>query len=889
MADSQKVTLTINGAKHAVTASQDLVLIDLLRNDLRLIGTKQSCDRKGQCGACTVIVNGKAVRSCIVKVATLESAEVTTVEGLGTPENPHPIQEAYVLTGAIQCGFCTPGLIMATKALLDKNNKPSLAEIKRALARNLCRCTGYTKIIDAVNLAARFARGETTPADVRASLKQSMIGESHPRPSAMLKATGLAKFGADYFPEGALEIAGVHSTEFHAKIRAIDTSAAEKMPGVIGVMTAKDVPGTNRVRVMAADQPILCDDAVRIYGDPVALVAAETREQARAAAAKVKVTYDPLPVMLTAKEALAEGAPQIHPLSPNLIMTMPLIKGDAGKAFREAASVIEADFSTQTNHQAAMEPEVCVAYFNGTGKNAEMVIIGRSIQIHGHAAQLREALGYSNIRYQEPYSGGQFGIKGTITSEAIAGAAALFFKRPVRYIPSLEESFWLTSKRHPTNMKVRMAADAQGHISALQFDITVGKGGYMLLGPIVITRALSMLSGSYHIPNITSTNRLVYTNHGAGGAARGAGPPQANFGLESAVDMLAEKVGIDPLQFRKMNSLKPGQSKATGMVVQQWPFPEMCDMIKPYYDRAKQVAADFNKSQKGPLRCGVGIGAHSFGIAGAGDTAQMSVEVNPDDTVTIYGAVADPGEGNDSMLTQIASHVLDIPASRINLYTRDTDKTVNMGPAAGSRMTFMAGGTLLNAVQPLRMAMDEAGSKTYAGLKKAGKATRYEGYRHTEGKGTSDPKTGQGDSYVTDVQNIQMAEVEVNTETGEVRVTKMTTVVDSGTIINPQNLEGQLEGGMDQGVGYALREEYIPGKSKDWVSFKFPTINNSFDTEIHTRETPRVGGPLGATGIGEMTMVSTAPAVTNAIKDACGVRIYDLPATPEKVKAALAK
>ena len=266
----------------------------------------------------------------------------------------------------------------------------------------------------------------------------------------------------------------------------------------------------------------------------------------------------------------------------------------------------------------------------------------------------------------------------------------------------------------------------------------------------------------------------------------------------------------------------------------------------------------------------------------------MAVEVNPDDTVTIYGSVADPGEGNDAMLTQLAAEILAIPMSKVNLYTRDTDKTPNAGIAASSRMTYVAGGALVNALQPLRLAMDEAGSKTFKGLKAAGKATRYEGYRSTGGSPRTDPKTGQGDSFITDVQNIQMAEVEVNTETGETTVVKMTTVVDAGPIINPQSLEGQLEGGMDQGVGWALREEYIPGKSKDWVTFKFPTINNAFAVEIHARETPRVGGPMGATGIGEMTMVSTAPAVTNAIKNACGVRIYNLPATPEKVKAALA-
>jgi aldehyde oxidoreductase len=345
---------------------------------------------------------------------------------------------------------------------------------------------------------------------------------------------------------------------------------------------------------------------------------------------------------------------------------------------------------------------------------------------------------------------------------------------------------------------------------------------------------------------------------------------------------------MDPLEFRRINSLKPGQSKATGMVVTQWPFPEMCDLIQPHYERAKKEADEFNKGQTGPLRRGVGLGAHSFGIAEAGDSSALAVECDPDDGITIYAAIADPGEGNDSMLTQIAAHLLDIPLEKVRLYTRDTDKTVGMGPAAGSRMTFMGGGALVNALEQMKQAMKEAGAKTYEGLKKAGKPTRFEGARNAPSEGETDRETGQGPSFVTDVQNIQMAEIEVNTKTGDVTVLKMTTAVDSGPIINPQNFTGQLEGGMDQGVGYALREEYINGKTKDWVTFKFPTINNSFEVEIYASETPRDPGTLGSTGIGEMTMVSTAPAVTNAIKNACGARIYNLPATPEKVKAALA-
>jgi aldehyde oxidoreductase len=886
----QKVTLTVNGVRQEVMASPDMVLIDVLREDLRLTGTKQSCDRKGQCGACTVIVNRKATRSCITKVSKLDGADIITVEGLGTLKNPHLIQEAFVLAGAIQCGFCTPGMIMAAKALLDENPNPSVEATKKALSRNLCRCTGYKKIIEAVQLAGQFIRRETSPDEVRSKLGTKMLGVSHERPTAMAKACGVAEFGADIqLPANKLEIAVVRSTEFHANIKSIDTSEAEQMPGVAGIVRAADIKGTNRLRQVHPDQPVLCDDRVKVLGDAIVIVAADTKAQADAAAAKVKVAYAPLPVVMEPEDALKPGAFVLHAHAPdNVCARQPILKGDAQKALKEAKAVVEAYFTTQTNHQAPLEPETCVAYWEGESEKEELVVCGRSINIHFHLNQLKEALGLSKMRYKEPFSGGQFGIKTWITSEAVTAAAAIHFKRPIRYIPTLEESILICNKRHAYHVKTKLVADAEDHISALFCDWLMNKGAYTLNGPVLLGRSIMMLSGSYNIPNLEVMGKSIYTNNACTGSARGAGPPQTTFATEVAVDMLAEKLGIDELEFRRMNSLKPGQSKSTGMVAKEWSFVEVCDSIKPAYDKAKKTAKEFNEKNKGPVKRGVGIAAHSFGVGGAGDTAKMAIEIDPDDGVTIFAAVADPGEGNDSMLAQIAAHQLNLPLSKVRLYTRDTDKTVLMGPAAGSRMTFMAGHSLLDAIANLEAAAKEAGARTYEAITKAGKPTRYEGNQKNPGPAGLDPKTGQGNAQITECHNIQMAEIEVNTETGAAKVLKMTVCVDGGTVINPQAFEGQLEGGMDQGVGYALREEYTLGKEKDYVQFKFPTVRDMFDIEMITLQTPRSNGPLGATGVGEMTMVSTAPAVINAIYNACGARVFDLPATPAKIKAALA-
>ncbi|MEW5912493.1 MAG: molybdopterin cofactor-binding domain-containing protein [Thermodesulfobacteriota bacterium] len=879
-----KIAFKINGRPHEFVVSGQKVLLQLLREDLDLIGAKQSCDRKGQCGACTVIVNNKAVRSCLVKAKDLDGAEVITVEGLGTPDNPHLIQEAFVLTGAIQCGFCTPGMIMAAKALLDQNLNPSKEQIKQALRHNLCRCTGYVKIIEAVQLAARFLKGETTPEQVRPKPSDGYIGVSHPRPTSMLKACGVARYTADYKIEGALDLAVVRSQVPHALVKSIDASAAQAMPGVAGVMTAADIKGTNILKYMVVDRPVLCGERVRYIGDPIAIVAAETQEQALAAAAAVKVALEEQPVLATPADSLAEGAVQLHAERPNLCYEHPVLKGDPEAAERDAAAVIEARFSTQLNHQAPLETEATVAYWEDEDDDPRLVVVGRSINIHHHLKMLQEALNWENMRYQEAFSGGQFGIKIDVISEGIAAAAAIHFRRAVRYIPSLAETLLMTSKRHPFYMQVKMGADAQGKITFYDNDIIVDNGAYHSMGHLVARRSMFMLSGSYHIPNVKARARLVYTNNPWGSAARGAGPPQGNFALECAVDMLAEKLGQDPFEFRLRNSLQPGQSKATGEVVEQWPFPNLMEAMRPHYERAvKEAKANSNAK----VRRGVGLGTGAFSIGGAGDASVVAVELEPDGGVAVFAAAADPGEGNDSMLAQIAAHVMGLPLEKVRLHTRDTDETTATGPAAGSRMTYMIGGALVDGLEQLKQAMAETGAKTSTELEAAGKPKRYMGRRKNK-EAVLDEATGQGSTFETQVHAVQMAEVEVDLESGETRILKMTTAVDAGTVIHPQNLTGQLEGGMDMGAGFALREEYRPGYTKDWRTFKFPTMSQSFDMEVIVQETPRIGGTLGATGVGEMCMVPTAPAVTNAIHNATGVWICDLPATPERVKAALA-
>lgn len=875
--------MKVNGISHQFIVEQDRILLDLLREDLRLTGTKQSCDRKGQCGACTVIINGKTALACVTKVANLDGANVITVEGLGTPDNPHLIQEAFVLSGAVQCGFCIPGMVTATKALLDKNPDPGTEQIKEALEKNLCRCTGYTKIIDAVKLAAKFLRGELTPDQVRPDPSRGGIGVSLPRPSSMIKACGVAQFCADIYPQGALELAAVRSPHAHALIKSIDTSVAEKMPGVVGVMTAKDIKGNNR----NGELLILCEKKVHLAGDTVAAVAAQTRKQALDAARAVKVEYELLPVIKTIEESLTEGAIQIHEDVPNLKFSHPQIKGDAEAALKSSYAVVEETFTTSMIHQAPLEPEVSVAYMEGEGDDAKLVVLGRGINIHALAKSLQDALGWENVRYEEPFVGGQFGMKTGFTAEGLAGAAALHFRRPIRYVCSLEESMMISSKRHPHVHKICLGADRNGKITAYTTDFDVEGGAYSFGGQIYIMRSLQMLSGPYDIPNVRAFARLYKTNNASGGAARGAGPPQSNYALESAIDLMARKLEIDPWEFRYMNTLEVGGTMSTGEVAEQWPYKDCLEALKPHYDRAVKDAAPL---KTGRFLRGVGIAGAAFGIGAPNpkDQATVAIELHPDGGLTIYGGAADPGEGTDSMLTQIACHLTGIPFDKIRLVTRDTDRATPCGAASASRITYMVGGALVLAIEKMKEAMEEAKAFSYDQLIAAGKPVKYLATKIADTTTPMDPKTGQGIFYEVRVLGCQMAEVEVDTATGDVRIVHMTAVEDIGTVINPNNVEGQIQGGLDMGVGMALREEYIHGVTKDWRTFKFPTMKTSFPMTVITLQTPRKKAPLGAIGVGEFVLLPTSAAVMNAIHDAAGVRIYDLPAKPERVLAALA-
>ncbi len=886
--------LNVNGIPRRVVADPKKSLVDILRNDFGLKGTKKSCDR-GYCGACSVIIDGELVRSCRMPLEKIEpGARITTVEGIGTPENPHIIQKAFAYAGAIQCGFCTPGMVVAAKALLDKNKDPAEGEIREHFKHNLCRCTGYTSIIRAVQIAGRLLRGEITEDDLKVDESEGIIGKPVPRPTAIMKACGTAPFGDDVpEPVGILHLKAVRSPHHHAKILSIDTAEAEKMPGVAGVVTAKDIKGKNRLiygthpqfKPPMADEPILCEDRVRMWGDPVVIVAAETIEEAEAAAKKVRVEYEELPACFTPAESMAPDAVRIHDAYPNKSFEQPLLKGDnPEKAIEKCKVVVEGEFTTTLTPHMFLEPDCALAFFD---EEDRLTIMCRSIVIHYHAKQLAIALGVKKdkIRLIENYSGGMFGAKLNVTCEGLAGAAALKFRRPCKIVYTLAETMNCSPKRHPYYMRIKLGADRDGTFRALWCDFDVDNGAYLYWSDGLLIRGLHNFGGPYRYDNIYALGRITTTNHAPGGAFRGFGSPQMHFATESLIDMLAKKLDMDPVEIRKKNAQVMGDTDSTSAPLDVAPFPGILEKLEPLFKAAKEKAA--KESTPGKKR-GVGVAGAYFGCGsdGAKDGSEAWVDIDPDGGITVRATVADPGEGGDIQIATIVNKALGVPKEKIRYDGRDMARAPHSGPSAGSRQTTLTGRAIVNACDKLKKTMDENNCKTFEDMIGKSLPTRYIG-KHVCDTTDTDAKTGHGRPYENRAYVAHMAEVEVDAKTGKVDVLKMTAIGDIGTILNPLAVEGQFEGGLNMGLGFGLWEDYKHPETNTLVKGGIPNFMNSPLTETHFNETYRPNGTFGATGCGEIVMVPTAAAVANAIEDAVGARVTHLPITPDKIAAAM--
>lgn len=908
-----KRTFIVNGVTRQVLVEENETLASFLRERLLLTGCKIGCGQ-GHCGACNVIVDGKVTRSCITKLSRLpDNAEITTIEGIGTLSDMHPLQVSWMAHGCAQCGFCSPGFIMTSKVLLDNNPNPTREEVRDWFQqnRNLCRCTGYKPLVDAVMDAARVIRGEITKEDlVFKPTGDSIVGTSYIRPSAAQKVTGSWDFGADdalKMPKDTLRLALVQAEVSHALLKGVDTSEAEKMPGVFKVITAKDVPGKNRINGLVMlplnnkcdgwDRPILCDEKIFQFGDAIAIVAADTEEHARAAAAAVKVDIEELPAYMNAMDAIAEDAIEIHPGTPNAYYETNCIKGP-DMDFDAAPNVVEIESYCSRQPHLHLEPDCGYAYIDEDGM---LTIHSKSIGLHLHMPMIADGIGVplEKLRLVQNHTGGTFGYKFSPTNEAILGVAALVCQRPVSLVFNMYQNITYTGKRSPAFMHIKLAADENGKLLGLWGDNYIDHGPYSEFGDLLTHRLSQFTGAGYHIPTIRNKSQTVFTNHAWGSAFRGYGSPQSFMGSEIAIDVLAAKMGMDPFDIRELNCYKESEHSTipTGYEPDVYCLEEMYKVARPLYEAGKKRVAEKNAASDGRYKYGIGVssGVYGSGLDGV-DSSQAYAELNPDGSVTMYVSWEDHGQGAD-MGTLVSAHETlrqaGITPEQIHLVMNDTKVTPNSGPAGGSRSQVMTGNACRLAAENLLAAMkkDDGTYRTYDEMVAEGIETKVLGQWVATACADRpiDQATAQGDPFSVYMYTLFLPEVCVDTETGKVTVEKFTCVADVGTIMNKLLVDGSFYGGLAQGIGLALSENFEDlEKHTTLLKCGIPYPKDvPDDIELHYVQTPRPNGPYGAAGCGEAPLDAPHPAILNAIYNATGARIMQVPATPDVVKAAL--
>ena len=905
---SKTIRFKLNGQACSIASNPVTRTSDVLREELGLTGTKVGCDA-GDCGACTILIDGEQRFACLTAAGQLEGCDVQTVEGLAKDGKLSPLQQAFHRYGAAQCGICTPGMLMAAQSLLNVKPNPSREEVEDALGGVLCRCTGYSKIVAAV-LEASGTETQELPADA-----DSGFGSRTRKVDGEPKLLGTEIYGADTAPDDSLWMRVVRSPHPRATfVLPSPEKIIEENPGLMRILTWQDVPGNNGFGIYPhiKDQPVLAKDQVRYRGEAIAALIGNRKSIEAVTDDDLGIEWVPQDAIESYESAL-EGkvspVQEIH--EDNLLAQGFLKKGDAESVYEQSLIKAQGTWETSYVEHAYIEPEA--GYAVKRGQRLELFVSTQTPYMDRDEVAQVLGIAPDQVRIIPSAVGGGFGGKLDCSVQPLLAVAAWILEKPIRCTFTRPESLASSTKRHPAKMKASASCNKDGSLTSLSFEGDFNTGAYASWGPTVADRVPIHCSGPYFVPNILAKTRALLTNGPPSGAFRGFGVPQSAIAHEALMDSLAEQTGIDPLEFRLKNALRKGQRTGSGQLLENSVGQAEClEALQSRWQEWRKASEEFNNHSE-IIKRGVGIGCCWYGCGNTSmsNPSTMRVGINSEGTITLYNGAMDIGQGANTIMIQICAEALGLPASSFQFIMGDTDLTADAGKTSASRQAFVSGRASQLAGEHLRTQIIHlAEAEEDANLRLDGRTlwVQDKNGEHSillsdllprtngdvlVGEGTFDPPTtkldenGQGSPYATYGFGAHIAEVEVDLKLGTTRVLRLAAAHDVGKTVNPTQVEGQIQGGVAQGLGMALMEEYVQGVTENLHDYLIPTVGDMPDIEILLIEDPEPLGPFGAKGIGEHALIPTAPAILGGIRQATGVSIHRIPATPDRVLQAI--